>query len=152
MDQIALVRRLQGTPSAFRVVLRAMTPAQLTAPSEPDGWSPRQLLEHVRAADAVIAPRAYHVLVRDRPALPSFDERAWAALIASAEIPLDAQLAAFAIERAELCAMLRAVPEKSWLRTGVHEERGEQSLGVIMTYLAEHEEEHLGQLRAMVGG
>jgi hypothetical protein len=124
-----------------------MTPFQLTAAAGPDGWSPRQLLEHVRAADAIIAPRAYHVLVRDGPALPSFDERAWAVLIASAEIPLDAQLAAFAIQRAELCAMLRTLSEESWARTGVHEDRGEQSLAAMMTYLAEHEEEHLGQLR-----
>jgi hypothetical protein len=129
-----------------------MTPSQLTAALDPDGWSPRQVLDHVRAADAIIAPRAYHVLVRDRPPLPSFDERAWAALIAAAEIPLDAQLAAFAIQRAELCAMLRSLPEESWGRAGMHEKRGEQSLEAMMTDLAEHEEEHLGQLRGMADG
>jgi hypothetical protein len=141
-----LIRRLQSMPAEFRALIRRLDANALTAPYD-DGWSPRQIIEHVRASDAIIAPRIYHVLVRDDAPLTAFDDRKWGSLIAAAEVPIDAQLAAFAITRAELCAMLRTLQPEDWTRTGVHEERGKITLTDIATWLAAHEEEHIAQLR-----
>jgi hypothetical protein len=136
----------------LRAMLRGKSGAALTAPSAPDGWSPLQVVLHVRSGAAIIAPRVMQALVADAPAFASFDERGWADLLARAEVPLDAQLTAFQIELAELVAVLMSLSEHQWQRSGKHEERGEQTVLAICEQLAEHEAEHVAQVRAMVAG
>lgn len=143
----SLIARMQSAPQRLRSAVRRMDGDALTA-SRDGEWSVREIVGHVRASDAIIAPRIYQILVRDRSPLAGFDERAWAALVARAEIPLDAQLAAFAITRAELCGVLRTLSPSDWRRSGVHEERGEISITGIARWIADHEDEHIAQVEA----
>ena len=149
MDPAAIIDALKATPAALRFAVRRLKGAQIARPVS-DGWSALDVVRHIRAADAILAPRIWHLLVRDRPALPSFDETAWAALIAAADVPVDAQIAAFAIQRAELTSLLRTLTPQQWSRAGVHETNGEQTVLQIGTKIAEHEQEHLAQLEAIV--
>lgn len=149
-ETTTLIARMQSTPQRLRAAVRRMQGDALTA-SRDGGWSVREIIEHVRASDAIIAPRVYQLLVRDRPPLTGFDERAWAALTARAEVPLDAQLAAFAITRAELCGVLRTLSPADWERAGVHEERGEIAIIDIARWIAGHEDEHVAQVEAAAG-
>jgi hypothetical protein len=148
MDETAtLVARMQSALQRLRSAVRRLNGDALTA-TRGGGWSVREIVEHVRASDAIMTPRIYQVLARDRPPLPGFDERAWAALAARAEVPLDAQLAAFAIMRAELCGLLRTLSPAEWARSGVHEERGEVAVIDIARRIASHEDEHVAQVEA----
>ncbi len=145
-----LIDRLKATPAALRSLVRRLKPGQIASAASDDGWGPLDVIRHMLAADAIIAPRVAQILVRDRPPLAAFDERAWARLIALAAVPVDAQLAAFAIQRAELNAILRTLSPDQWERAGVHEEHGEQTIFSICSVIAEHEEEHVRQLDEMV--
>lgn len=98
-----------------------------------------------------MTPRVFAVLVRERPPLPGLDERAWASIIARAELPLHAQLAVFALQRAELTGVLRRLSDHQWQRTGIHETLGEGSVLAICERIAAHEEEHLAQIRSIIG-
>jgi hypothetical protein len=151
VDPDAVIDALKSTPASLRLAVRRLKAAQIAQPAG-DDWSALDVVRHVRAADAILAPRIWHALVRDRPALPSFDERRWAELIASANVPVDAQLAAFAIHRAELTALLRTLTPDQWQRTGVHETNGDQTVLQMCTHIAEHEREHVAQIEAIVRG
>ncbi len=150
MEPTAVIDALKSTPPALRLAVRRLKGGQIVQSAGAD-WSALEVVRHVRAADAILAPRIWQVLVRDRPALPSFDERLWAELIASANVPVDAQLAAFAIHRAELTALLRTLTPDQWGRVGVHETTGEQSALQMCAHIAEHEAEHLAQIEGIVG-
>lgn len=145
----ALIDRLKSTPAALRSFVRRLQPGQIACNAGDDGWAPLDVIRHVVASDAIIAPRVAQILVRDRPPLAAFDERAWARLSASA-VSVDAQLAAFAIQRAGMTAILRTLLPDQWERAGVHEERGEQTIFSICGDIVGHEEEHLRQLDEVV--
>jgi uncharacterized damage-inducible protein DinB len=145
-----IIDTLKVTPPALRTAVRALKGDAIARPSGDGGWSVLEIVRHIRASDAILAPRVMQALVRDRPSFPSFDHHGWADLIAAADVPVDAQLAAFAIQRAELTALLRTLTAEQWQRTSVHEKRGEQSITAICEHIAEHEAEHVAQIDAMV--
>ena len=149
VDAAAVIDALKATPSALRGEVRRLKGAQIAEATQ-GGWSALDVVRHLRASDAIMAPRIWQVLVRDRPPLPGHDERAWAELIAAADVPVDAQIAAFAIQRAELTALLRTLTPEQWQRAGLHETNGEQTVLQIGTKIAEHERDHLAQIEAIV--
>jgi hypothetical protein len=145
-----LIARVRATPAALRGMLRGQPAERLTTRAEAGEWAPIDVVVHIRASSAIVAPRIMQALVRERPAFQSLDEVEWARLLALPEMPLDAQLTAFQLERAELTAILMKLDASQWQRAGVHEQRGEQSVRDICAQLAEHEEEHIAHLRTML--
>jgi hypothetical protein len=150
MESAAIIDALKATPASLRGAVRALKGAQIATALADGEWSTLDVVRHIRASDAILAPRIMQALVRDRPLFPSFDHQGWAELIAAADVPVDAQLAAFAIQRAELTALLRTLTVEQWQRMSVHEKRGEQSIAEICEHIAGHEAEHVAQIEAMV--
>jgi hypothetical protein len=115
-------------------------------------WSAADTLLHLRASDAIIAPRAWQIVVRPGVRFPGMDEARWRALVARADEPVAAQVAAFATRRAELVALLRSLTPDEWAATGEHEELGTVSVRTLMERgLADHEAEHLAQIESLLG-
>ncbi|HEX4203851.1 MAG TPA: DinB family protein [Ktedonobacteraceae bacterium] len=112
-------------------------------------WSAVQILAHIRAADDVLAYRAYAILARDQPTLVAYDERRWAEVASYASLDFRASLTLYTLRRAELVHMLLPISSEQWQRTGVHEVRGAVSLFDVVLGLLEHEEEHCAQLAAL---
>jgi DinB family protein len=60
-----------------------------------------------------------------------------------------ASLQLFALQRAELTAVLGRISPDDWQRTGGHEQRGTITILDTVRWLVEHEEEHCAQLEAI---
>jgi DinB superfamily len=150
MDTPQILGTLADTPRWLRAGLSQLTEAEALRPPRPGEWCLADIVAHLRASDAILAPRVYHVLVRDQPPLIGFDERAWALIAATAQTPLMSQLDAFAGLRAELLGVLRALDASAWSRYGIHETRGRLTLRETATDLATHELEHRTQWDAVL--
>jgi hypothetical protein len=150
MDTPQILSTLADTPGWLRAGLTQLTEAAAYHPPRPGEWCLADILAHLRASDAILAPRVYHVLVRDQPPLIGFDERAWALIAATAQTPLMSQLDSYACLRAELIGVLRALDASAWSRYGIHETRGRLSLREIANDLAIHELEHRTQWDAVL--
>jgi hypothetical protein len=144
-----MLARMAATPTRIAAACGARTEAQLRAAPTENEWSAAEILAHLRAADDILAYRAYMMLVRDNPPLPVFDERRWAAVAGYAQLDPHESLRAFTLRRTELLAMLRAAAPDDWQRTGVHEQRGAVTILDMLRVLVEHEEEHCAQLEAI---
>jgi hypothetical protein len=147
----SLIDRLAAIPERIHDATRGWVVLDLTAPPMPGKWSAAEILAHIRSSDAIMRPRIYHILVRDNPPLPAFDENRWAEVAVYTEMTFDLSLQAYTLLREELIAMLRRLSPDDWLRTGTHEEAGPLSVREIAQRLAEHEEEHCQQLEALYG-
>lgn len=148
-DSFELIAQLEATPSRLRRAITALG-SRIDARPTAEAWSAVEVVRHVRAADAVIGPRIYHILIRERPPLPAFDERAWGERLAIAATPLSDQLDEFQIRRQELVRVLLNLYEADWSREGEHEVRGKMSLSAVCLDLAAHEDEHCGQIEELV--
>jgi hypothetical protein len=148
MDKHEIIAALAATPSWLQVGLASLPEEAAWRAPNANEWSPAQILAHLRASDAILAPRVFQLLTRANTPLTGFDERAWAGIAARARLPLSTQLAAFEAQRAELVGVLRTLTDAEWEIVGQHETRGALSLRTIAADLAEHEREHQPQLEA----
>ena len=144
-----MIAALAATPSWLRDAVSALGPESSEA-RPVDAWGAGDVIRHVRAADAIITGRVWHIAVRHGAPLPAFDERAWARLYAASGVPLTEQMQHFALRRAELVAVLRSLASKDWARTGEHESAGTMSVADLCRNVVTHEAEHRAQLDAIV--
>ena len=144
-----LLYRLSDVPLRVARAVEGYSGAELRAISEAGAWSAVDILAHMRASNAIVAPRAYVLLTRDNPALAAYDERHWAEVARYIESDFRSSLALYALSRAELVNMLRHIGLEDWQRVGQHEEKGPVSLLDVITSLVAHEEEHCAQLEGI---
>lgn len=115
----------------------------------PEEWSIAQMFAHIRASDDVLAYRCYLILAHDHPRYHDLDERRWEEVLRYADLDFAASLQSFELRRAELVQVLSRASASDWQRSGVHEQRGAQTLWRVASYLSEHEEEHIAQIQSL---
>jgi hypothetical protein len=148
-DQVSdLLARLAATPRFVATLFADHFDADISASREGE-WSAAGVLAHLRAADDIQSYRAYAILARDDAPMPAFNERRWAEVVGYADLPPRDSAAVYAGKRDELVAMLRRISPEEWDRTCRHETLGDFTLWAQLSNLAEHEEEHAAQLRAL---
>jgi hypothetical protein len=123
----------------------------LKAPASRE-WSPAQVIAHLADAELVYGFRLRKVVTEPYPQLAAFDENAWAERFASVEEePRDA-LARWRVLRESNLRIFESLVEDEWERTGNHAEKGEMSTADIAELLADHDRNHLDQIRKSLAG
>jgi hypothetical protein len=145
----SVISRLASAPARLAAALSRLEDADSVMGVGADEWSPAEVLAHLRASNATLEPRIYHVLIRDNPTLPAFDERRWAEVARYASLPIIESLEALRLIRNELVRTLRSIPEADWQRTGTHEVRGPMTVFDIAIYIANHDDEHIAQIEQL---
>jgi hypothetical protein len=145
-----LIRRLGDGLTRLGRITAAVPDAERWRERGDGEWSAHDVLVHMRASSEVLTPRVLHILVRDNPPLPAFDERAWAEVAGFAQMTPDILFARIAVPRYELIQMLQRIPAEAWRRAGMHEVHGAITLAQIVAHLIGHDEEHLAQIAGML--
>jgi hypothetical protein len=145
----ALLRTLSSAPQRLSKLTSGWAQRRLRTALASGEWSAAQLFAHIRASDDVLAHRCYMILAHDRPRYHDLDERRWEEVVRYADLDFARSLQSFGLRRAELAHMLNRATPGDWQRNGIHEQRGEQSLWTVATYLSAHEEEHIAQMQAL---
>jgi hypothetical protein len=115
----------------------------------------RETLQHLVAAEELLATRIPRLIAEDDPelvaaaawVLPASDE----ATVATA-LPADALLRRLRDMRGRTLDRLRALPDAAWERTGRHPEWGTVTVTSQAGYFARHLWSHLAQARAAAEG
>ena len=145
-----LATRLEEIPARIGRAVAGWDEVRLGA-ARGGEWSAVEILAHLRAGDAIFAPRVGAILARDDAPLPAFDERSWAIAAGYADVPFRDSLSDFAASRAETVRLLQRARPGGWARAGIHEARGPITLTDLVANWLAHEEEHCAQLEAMGG-
>ncbi len=137
---------LREMPAALRRALAGLSPDQMATPEAPGKWSMRQVVQHLSDSDLVGAFRYRMVLAHDRPALAGYDQDLWVERVHRSDTDTDAALTEFtALRRANVRLLERLGPEDRE-RTGLHAERGPESIAYATRLYAGHDIVHLRQL------
>ena len=146
LDRDEVVAALARTPQRLREQLDEFGTGDWGVPPATGEWSAADVLEHIVAADAVIAPRVFNLLVRPGLRLSAFDERRWGEVIRRARQTVPDQVDLFRARRMQLVGVLRSLQPEEWLITGEHEERGTITIEQCVAGLFEHEMGHVAQI------
>ena len=146
-----VIDRLAAAPGRFAEMLSRLEDADSVTVAPEGEWSPEQVMAHVRAANDILEPRMYQILVRDATPLIGFDESRWQQVAGYASLPVTDLLHTMMLKRKELIHALRGLAPEDWERTGTHEVRGPMTVLDIARQIADHEDEHLAQIAATIG-
>lgn len=151
LEHEMLLSRLAAAPAHFQALLARLEDADSVTTATAGEWSPHEVVAHMRAANDILEPRVFQVLVRPNTPLIGFDEDRWLQVLGYARLPVTDLLQTMAWRRRELVNALRNVAPEDWERTGIHEVRGPMTVYELATQIADHEQEHLAQIARAVG-
>jgi hypothetical protein len=127
----------------LRQAVAGLTREQALARPVPGKWSTLEVVCHLADFDPILADRMKRVLALDDPPLIGADENRFAAVLAYHDRDLDEELAIIANTRSQLARILRAQPDSVLGRTGLHNERGPQTLEKLLTTATNHIPHHV---------
>lgn len=114
---------------------------------KPGEWSPVEVLAHLADVEVASAFRIRKIVSEPRPVLTPFDQEAWAtALRYRRRDPRDLVRTFRAVRESNL-SILRSLAPAQRRRVGVHSEYGPIRLDQLAAHLADHDLNHLNQIR-----
>lgn len=137
---------LTEMPSALRNAVARLTSKQEQTPEREGKWSVRHVVQHLADSELVGAFRYRMVLAHDAPALPGYDQDAWADRLRYADTDIPTALGDFAALRLMNLRLLRRATPLELRRVMRHAERGDESLQTMLRMYAGHDIVHLRQI------
>jgi hypothetical protein len=146
---------LEAGLAALETILEGRPDDALDRSPRLGAWSVREALQHLVAAEGLLATRVPRLLEEDGPdlvaaaawVLPPSDEAT-----AATDETASALLARLRALRHGTLARLRPLDDAAWRRSGRHPEWGEVTVASQAGYFARHLWSHLAQVRAAVDG
>ena len=136
MNRADLVEAFAGFPGQLADAVRA-APDLPVAPGE---WGPAEVVRHLIAVEHLVwQARLAQLAAEDHPNWTWMEP-----VLADGfdEVPLDKIVTAFADARAETVAIIRAIDEAGWARSGTHATFGVLDVAGLLLVAIDHDQEH----------
>jgi hypothetical protein len=143
---------LAETPRRIADVTAGVTPEQLRTARD-DGWSANDVLAHLRACADVRGGCVMTIVAEDNPTLVAVDPRRWIEQTDYLDLEFAPSFRSFDEQRAELLAVLEALPREGWSRTANVRVWGQVQERTVLFYaqwVARHERSHYKQFERIV--
>ena len=137
------------TPDRIAELTAGLDARALRQRPHPAEWSMKEVLAHLMELESrLFLPRLKLMATRERPRFEGFDPIAWERERDRREGSFGDDLTRFRRARAETLAYLVTLPRDAAERPGISGHFGPLTLGQYATHAADHDLEHLAQMRA----
>jgi rhodanese-related sulfurtransferase len=144
--------RLQAsTPEKIANLIRSVPKEQLTTRPKPDKWSVAEIVAHLAEAELVSGYRIRTMLATPGAAIQGYDQDKWAESGRYAGRDPQESLDLFRSLRKANLAFFESLDATQWQLSGIHSERGEESLQLYAALMAGHDINHLKQIEQILG-
>ncbi len=109
-------------------------------------WTPNEIIGHLTDSEWVYGYRLRLILSENDPAILGTQQDLWVAALRHNEREPSELVEIFRALRSFNLALWRRTSPEDLKRSGQHNERGPESLGVMLRLLAGHDLSHLGQI------
>jgi hypothetical protein len=140
------VHILGQTPVVLEHFLPPLSPEMITRPEAPGKWSIRDVIQHLADSEMVGGVRLRMVLAHDRPTIVGYDQDLWADRLRYRDVDVREALEQFTVLRRRNMRLWQDLSPADLARVGLHNERGEESLGHMRKLYAAHDLLHLRQI------
>ncbi|HEY4099405.1 MAG TPA: DinB family protein [Gemmatimonadales bacterium] len=147
-DPIAIMAE---TPAWVAARLEGRSLAQLRQPEAPGKWSLVQVVAHLADTEIAYGWRARMILTAEQPPIHGFDQGAWLERFDYASDDPSQALQTFtALRQWNLRVWRRGSNPADLTRTGIHSERGPESLDTLRRLAAGHDLRHRRQIERIL--
>lgn len=131
---------------ALHAATEGLSAADVRKEEAPGKWSILEVVQHLADSEVVYGYRIRAIVAEDNPALAGYDQDAWAKRLRYNDEDLGEVLAELDVLRRRNLRFLERLRDDEWDRSGVHSERGVESVRHIARLLAAHDLVHLRQI------
>lgn len=130
----------------LRAAVEGLDDATLRRPEAPGKWSVLAVVRHLADSELVYRYRMRLIVAQPGVAVPAYDQDAWATGLRYDEDSVEDALAELEALRGADLAWLAGLDDEELERSGVHAERGPESVRHIVRLLAAHDLVHRRQI------
>jgi hypothetical protein len=141
---------LESTPAALAALVHGTDAATIAKQPAPGKWSIQEILAHLADTEMVMGYRLRRILETDGVAIEAFDQNKWAAIGRYADVPVTESLDRLRSLRRSHVRMLQSLTPAQLAHTGVHAERGPESVAHLSRLWAGHDLNHRAQIEGIV--
>jgi len=141
---------IEQTAPILAAVVGTHSPAVLRTRPFADKWTPNEIIGHLVDGEWVSGYRLRLILCEDAPPILGMNQDLWVAGLQHNDRDPSALVEMFRAMRELNLTVWRRLSPAELERTGLHNERGPESLAVMLRMLAGHDLSHLEQLARFV--
>lgn len=141
---------LGQTPSKLAGLLRRKPERFLIRRGQSDKWSVAEVLAHLAEGEIVFGYRLRMVVATPGTPIQSFDQNVWQGNAGYLQKSPKESLRLFTALRSMNVLFLKSLRADTLDRSGIHAERGEESVRRMMELYAGHDVNHVRQIEALV--
>jgi uncharacterized damage-inducible protein DinB len=138
-----LIQAYLAGSTELQAAVAGMNSEQLKARAVPGKWSTLEVVAHLADFEPIYMDRMKRIIALDNPSILAADENLFAQRLAYQDRDCATELALITATRASMAAILSLVPDSAWHRVGVHSERGQVTLEMIVLSAANHIAHHV---------
>ena len=146
-DPLALQAAAPDMPASL---VMGMSPSDVDWRPASGKWSAREIVAHLADDELVGAYRIRLILSAPGTPIQASNQDVWARTGRYSATDLGESLELFRVLRRANLALLRSLSPTEWEMSGVHAERGKESLRDIAVYYAGHDINHFRQLESIL--
>ncbi len=135
------------TADALAEITDAHTPEQMRHRPFEGKWTPNEILAHLEQTEWIFGFRLRRMLCEDKPQLLELDQDLWVVNLKSNDQDSGVLIENFRSLRNMNLAVWKQMSPSDLTRTGLHNERGPESLDTLMRMMAGHDLSHIGQIK-----
>ena len=133
-------------PRQLRRVVADLGPEQLKARPIAGKWSTLEVVCHLVDSEQAWCHRMKRAIAEDKPLLIGYDETRFTATLDYHARDVSSELVLLEAMREQMALLLRKLPDATWARTAIHNERGLMTLEEMLKAEVEHIPHHINQI------
>jgi len=141
---------IQALPQHIEYAVSNLDEAQLETPYREGGWTVKQLVHHVADSHMNAYIRFKLGLTEENPSIKPYDEKAWAEMIDTKNIPINISITLLYALHTRWNEILRNISGAEWDRTVFHpEHKKEMTLWFLLGMYAWHCRHHVAHITTL---
>ena len=139
---------IQTLPMHVEHAILNMDEAELQTPYRPAGWTKAQVVHHIADSHMNAYIRFKGGLTEDNPTIKPYDEKAWAEMADTKNLPINISITLLFSLHLRLHEILKNIKEEEWNRTIFHPEHQKQmTLWYLLGMYAWHGRHHVAHIK-----
>lgn len=139
-----------AAPVKLAKLLKKVSPAKARKRPAPGKWSIAEIVAHLADTELAMGWRIRMAVSEPGSTLQPFDQDAWATSMHYDQRDPRKSLEQYRSFRAANLALLKSLRPADWKKSGMHPERGRQSVQTIVQTIAGHDLNHLAQIERIL--
>lgn len=127
-------------------LVKGVSPAKLRKRPQPGKWSVAEIVAHLADAEIVIGYRIRMILGAPGTPIQAFNQDDWVTSGHYEKRDARKALEQFRVLRETNVALYKSLAPEQWKHHGMHAERGEESVELIVRMMAGHDLNHIHQI------